>query len=542
MRWWLLDLDFGGRVFRFAARALEIPRGAGGAYRYEAGLQIQDLPAAATQAAAQILADADWAALSAGGLDLEAGTAVLRLWREGDPWERAQVRLAGRVSEPEWGAPAEGLELTILAEPWTDSALIPDAAARISGETWPVDPNYDLPETPRDAAYPIVVGYPGRAALNAVDDPIRPGVTLKGSPAYLVEYNSGAMYADSSKLLIAGHEVHASHVRAFNATTGDSEVRAVQHGPDLLGRRVAYVDFSGSLPLGEADEYWCAWVPILAPETEGGGGAWNLDRSAPLRGAGEVLEFLYSAALARIGSPLPQARFDRGRQRAQAAYLNRFLLDFCVSEQVSVHEWVRAHLEEILPIRWVQGRAGGYWCAWRWDATAADARAVLSADRGQVRRLSRLRAPGGRHTRFRLEYGRTGEGRYSRRRVLTGEADPSDPRARPSWRCAVAQSREVARTGSDGVVELLIQCDVVQEDATADLVLDALAARYATPATPVEYEGGAELLALEIGDAVVLTDSEVSLSERVALVADLTPGEIPRVRLELLPGGARRTR
>lgn len=532
---WLLDLEIGGRLWRFA-EAPALVSSAGEEYSYDGGLSVGDVPASATEAAVRVDAGVDWAALAARGLDLEAGAATLRRWVVGQPLERARVYLAGRISEPEWGAPAEGLELTIQAA--APPTLIPDGAARVCDETWPVDPLYEIPETPRDAAYPLVIGYPGRAGLVAVDSPIRPGVILQGSPAYLVEYNSGAAYAEASKLLIAGHEVHATHVRIFDATAGTSEVRDVQHTTDLLGRRIAFVDFvgAGGVPVAD-DEYWAAWVPILAPETEGGGGVWNLDRTAPLRGAGEVLEFLYGPALSRIAVVSPQARLDAGRQRAQSVHLNRFQLDFCISEQVEIGEWARAHLEEILPIRWVQGRSGGYWCAWRRDATAADARMRLSADAGQVRRLSRLRlADGPRYSRFRLEYGRLGDGRYSRRRILTGEADPADPRARPSWRCAIAQAREARRTGGTGVVELLIQSDVVQEDQTADLILDALAARYATPAVPVTYQGGPDLAALEVGDVVTVTDAEVGLDARAALVADVTVGELVTLELELLQG------
>lgn len=542
---WLLELDFGGGVLRFAEEAVSVTRENGLVLHFSTGLLVQGPARSADQATVSVRGDTDWAQMVARGTDLSAGTGRLLRWVEGTVYERARLSLVGRVEEPEWGEPEEGLEISIVAAPSEDRALVPSPLSRICDETWPVDSNFRIPENCREAVYPIVIGYPGAAGFDGLGALQRSGQSIQAVPAYFCEFNAGALYGPDSKLLIAGHEVAAEQVWIFDATEGTSDIRDVEHTTDLVGRKVAYVLLVAStVNRDETHEYYSAW-----PITEAGG-AYNADRTGALRGAGGVISFLLSDALRRVsGGARSILRFDRGKQAAQAAYLDRYLLDFAITSPVTVADWIRTHLSPILPIRWVEGAGGGYFCAWRYEAVASDRVMHLDADRGQVTRASPLRGPAGeRFSRFRFEYapGAAGAGSYDRRRVLGAPplpGEPVDPRQRDSWRCAVARSREARRTGGDGIVEWAYRSDVIQDDGTADRILDSLAARYAIPPIPVTYRGRDELETLEIGDVVTITDSAIYLDERVALVADLVPGpDGSVVELEILADPLRERR
>ena len=66
------------------------------------------------------------------------------------------------------------------------------------------------------------------------------------------------------------------------------------------------------------------------------------------------------------------------------------------------------------------------------------------------------------------------------------------------------------------------------------LIAADIANRYALPHRRIQYQGGAELEALEIGSVVLLTDTEIYIDAEVALVMEVTAGGGEDVTLELV--------
>lgn len=551
---WLLRLEVAGRVFRFATRALDVVEADGRSHRYVDALDVGDVRRSEISIAITVLPVAiDWAELAAWGVSLASGTAALYRYWVGLELEQCECRAVGPVCDPEWGAPNEPMTFSIDLSIGEDAAVIPSPFQRIDESTWPVTAFRYTDEPAIGACGPIVIGCPGGAGFSPTTSAwtyIRTGGTVAAAPAYLVERvgtvrpasNGGTPSGQrSAKLLIAYHEVQATEVCVADLSDGTAEPIAVSHTTDLRGARVAYVDFA-TTPTVRAmpgHEYATAWKP-------GQGGALRRDRSGILRGAGEVIDYLLSEAIRGISPGVRfGGRYDAGRQQAQRPYLDRFLVDAVINEAVPVNDWIKANLG-ILPIEWVRGPGGWYWQAWRYDAQAHEAVAVLDTSKQRLRRVSRFREPAPEYSRFVLDYGRVGDGIYQRRKVLSGAVASPTADDRPSWRCAVAETRIAARSGLSvsmsgaGVRTLSVQSDAISDDATADRVLDAWAARFATPPTPVAYEGEPDLEALNIGDIVLVTDAESYLSGRVALVRDVIPGDWCTLELELLADTGRR--
>ena len=69
-----------------------------------------------------------------------------------------------------------------------------------------------------------------------------------------------------------------------------------------------------------------------------------------------------------------------------------------------------------------------------------------------------------------------------------------------------------------------ITADAVWDDATATLIGQDIIAEQALPRRFVDYSGGTDLEAFNIGDIVILNDSEVFLFDVVAQILDITVG------------------
>lgn len=549
---WLLDVDYGGYVLRVSSSSVVVDAEDGRTRSYQAGLTMADPARSAESIAVTIDGTAvDWPSLFARGQDPSTGVATLRRWYPGQTLEDADVRLVGAVDDVEWGARVDPLTASLVTEPWRDRTMLPGPTLQFGEDTWPVHVLGVADELVAGKAYPIIIGCPGGAGLAQVGEwyLLRTGGAVAAAPAYLAE-KVGDTYTVSSKILVAGHAVGATECIVHDASDGTSWIFPLATDVDGLGQVVTVTDFAtaGSSvvrpELGHA--YFSAWRTGI--DSTGArvahGGLLRTDGSGELlRGLGEVLVWLYTQGARQLGAARSSVRFDAGRQEAQRAYLDRYLIDACISSPTSIDEWVRTHCESVFPIRWVTGSRGGYWLALRWDATELDAVATLSADTGRVRRVSRVRSTTqSAYSRFTLEYGRVADGEYIRRATLCGKPDPDNGDERASGRCLVAQMREATRTGGDGIREWSATSDVIGEDGTAAAALEALAARNAVPPIPATYEGDPELEALEIGDVVVVEDSEIGWTRRVALVWDLTPGDVVRVDLMVLADLARTRR
>ena len=122
---WLLDLEVGGRVYRFADSPIEVSTDNGDTLSYREGLQPIETSSKRDGAAQQTQAislksGVDWALLEARGHSIERSPCTLRRWHSGLTYERARVQL-------------EGMALDVLA-PLLDSVRHQDREDLIRGD------------------------------------------------------------------------------------------------------------------------------------------------------------------------------------------------------------------------------------------------------------------------------------------------------------------------------------------------------------------------------------------------------------------------
>ena len=548
----LCEYALNGTTFRFATMAVSVTSSSGASYQFLDGLvNIEQIERGSNSVAITFAASSyDWALLAARGLDLSAARATLYRWWPGQKLEEATVIIEGLTDQPEYGDKNEPFTFTILADPFLDNVIVPNASMSIGNLTWPVRDEYQVDAPARGMFYPIPIGRPGAAGWD-LDGVTQSNVVAQAvCPAYLVELpatgRTGATPTHQvtltrlldSYLLFSGVDVQATEVMIIDVSDGFKGLEPVVTSADLLGRTTWGTNFSPSslyqdppFPRPHAGhQYYVAFPP-------GHGGIWNLDRTTYARAAGEVLVLLYTQLIPQIDPTLNvSTKIDVGRMQAQRAYLDQYLLDFVIIDPTTIHEYVSKNLASVLPITWVNGQNGWYWLAWRWDATKEMAKASLNADLGRIRRASRIKAApsDAMYSQIRVNYAFDASNTSTLQMVVGASDNPNNRRQVVDPRCLNAYQRELNRNGRVGVVEFQVDARVVSDDATALRVAQSLVAEKVTPPMPITYVGGNELEALEIGDVVLLTDSDLYMTDRVCLVESITTGEESEIRLLVL--------
>ena len=567
--YWLLDVHAFGQIIRLSTSDLLVAESATGAeWRYTG-----TLPGADFSSAVALLQDnldagglqveavlpVDVPSLLAKGHQLEGARAELSRWVDGTDYSDRRVMLEGRVQESETGADGEAVAFSVAEHVWEASTLIPGALQIVDGINWP-DSITSLFGEELGLSYPIVFGYPG--ITGAVD---RGWIT--GSQGVWVDHRrtggSGGNY-DDLKLVIAGHRVTAD--RVMLSTDGDIPGHrfVVHHMTDGRGQTVAYVDAEAVIgsayvtPGGDSDSVnsyglgasflgstfqpenatistaifspvFCGWYLPAAATAETTGGMRG-SRGQLVRGAGDVLESLFSF----VDRPV-----DRGRFAAAAGQLNRFKIDAVIDARVRPWDWFSANLRPILPVSMVTGPAGVYPIVWAFDATAADAVAHLDATNDPtITRASRLQVDtSGIVNDFSMSYAlslRTGEF-YRQIRLSAGPFSSSDPLSRVSLHCQLSQSRYRYADGRPRVISQELESSVIYDDSTAAAILGWRARAYALGQVfvsyVVPYSGWGWL---DRGQVVTITDPEVHVSARVALVVDIQIDSSETMGIKLL--------
>lgn len=519
---WLLDLDLDGRIHRYSTAAATVTNAVGISLYYVGGLADMEVAEPPSSVAIAITArpDVPWAQQVARGMGFGQSTAILRWWYSGQVLEQSRVVVRGRISGVEYGGPEDPLSFSVdLA---TDlCGVFPSSAAVVDSTTWPVD-GVQYEEVAEGACYPYVFGCPGYSGTAAA---------TAATPAYLVDVTAGATLSNF-KVLIAGHRVVSTQVRLFNLSADlDDATATVSHCTDLMGRTVAYCNLPSGITPTPGGEWAVAW--------DSTGGMQSHDSTGALRGAGEVLRaLLRGRSLVFDGVP---ADVDLSALEAARGWLDSYHLDFCIAEPTDLKTWIDTHLLWWLPAEWVLCGDGVALQPWHFDARARDAVASLSVEDHQIERRSTVREFGEelanditiRHSYSRKTRTFTGTMR------ITGDPDAAfgtDHRILDSPLCRWSRQDYGQRSIS-------FESHVLYEKATVAMALRALAWRHAMPRQSVVYQGGNELDALNRGDAVLLTDADLCLSDAVALVRTPSRGSArPTVELEILRQPVERTR
>lgn len=542
---WLLDLTIGGTTYRFADTDLDVAQGSD-SFEYHAGLSdmavtLEAGPVSASITVEPFAAGVSWAQVFAWGADPTSGTAVLRRWFEGQDRREARVVVSGRVLAPDYGTCEEPLVFSFDSARWDSSETVPPPAAVIDDTTWPIS-THGGTSTPLEpdpeaigAYYPWVYGCPGRDA-ELVWGTIH--LDTAATPAYVGEFGGGAHTYSLGQWVIAGHPIGANTVYITDASGGyqaRGRIRAsfaTSTAVDLRGRTVAtvVVGTGSNVHLVPGNEYWVTW-----PSTgKGGIQDSELGSAAPMRRAGRIIEDLLQTA---------QVKYNRGRMSAARSRLDRFLLDFAISEPVRPEDWVEEHLGNLLPLLRREDDDGVWWELWRYDATLADVEAHLvsevePAGGVPVVRTSPIGWGDTRHVEndMTLQYLPSQHGHAKSARMLGGDPPDVTVDEHGSHLCSISYTRY-------GRKPVQLSTDIIAEDATALLALQWRALWKALPRRSFDVEGGPELEVLEPNSVVTYTESGAYLSEALALVKAVEIGlDGVRLSLELLDFPNRRGR
>lgn len=491
---WLLTLRWAGSEYRFSTQNVE-PIGADGApVPYPGGMEgvefgeafellteSPDLPSVPVE----LIFSEDVALRIAQGHDLGAASAELALWVDGLPFERRWVAIDGVVTQPEYGAAGDPVTFSIESLPWTDQAVIPAAAARVTEKTWPTHP-----DSSRGLYYPVVFGAPG------------PAVTVSGSalsipatPTLIVTLSGSA----PDKLVVAGHRVAAAQVTISDGST--STTRSITHEADGLGRTVATVDLSGSGLSTLVSEYWAIWTH--------GGGAERPDRTGAIQGAGEVMRYFLDRSSLTV---------DDGRLAAAAQYLDRIRVAGYLDEPVTPWDWISGNLLPLLPVTIRAGPGGVYPIIWRPEATAIHAVDHIDTDRG-ASRISPVSYLVGRDrvvNDLRIRFALDADGREHRQQMTIRSApDPDDPDDGGSHHAAVSASRY-------GVSADEFDTDIIYDRASAGIVLHWMIRAKSSIPRSVTYRVGTEYGWLSPGAILSISDPSIYLDQYPAVLAGVT--------------------
>lgn len=514
---WLLDLEIGGHVYRFATNEVDVMDAAGRTYLYREGLSEPSVSygsvvgLADVSVTVEVVSDVDWPLVVQSGHALDRCPAVLRRWFDGRTLERCRVVLRGLTSAPAYGAVGEPFSISIVRSMREQTRTWPPVNAVVDETTWPVTGGgWVSPESAQGLAYPVVIGFPGHGS----------GDPIAVVPVPQAEHPAAAT---GGRLVWLGGDAAQVRVRQVNEGYYTAAVSTID---DLLGRTVQSAIFDEDFV--DDGKYFIGF----SDDPSWGGGI--LYEGEVLRGVGDVITWVLREFYT---GPV-----DWGRVDVVRPWLNQFKIDTWIDVVTNMWTWLSSEVLPLLPVEMREGPQGIYPALLRFDLTERDAVAHLdaTADAARVERAGPVSLLSDVVNEITLEFQPMDSAVWRTFRVLTSmEEVARDPdinnRKVPSFICSQSQQRY-------GVVPHSIKAGAVWDSTTAVLTVQHVAARRAWPRRTVRYTGEAWLEEIEIGQAVTLTDPELRIDRAVALVADVTPtGAGTAVDLILLDHPARQS-
>jgi len=337
---------------------------------------------------------------------------------------------------------------------------VPDPAAALTAESWPVDAGQEVDQNLEGTPYPVVFGYPG--LRGSYGGAVVPG---PATPAYLAQWSGTALGYLDSALVVAGHPVDAAEVRVHQVSGGaDSrgadpvEVLPVEQVRDNLGRTVSIVRPGGvSVVFQPGGEYWADWSP------DRGGGLPDPVLGGPLRAGDRVAQ----AVLALAGYPLNAGRFGS---------LDSLLVDAVLTEPEDAVNWLQELLGDLGGT--VHRDEVGFYGRLR--SVVEGPALTLAIDGRTVDRVSDLAwpsTPGAAEVR--VDFARLLGSQYVRRVRLVAEDDGSDGVAHALCLQALHLYRPEV---------LQVELPWLYDAATAQVVAGLLAELRCLPGPSVEVE------------------------------------------------------
>ena len=516
---WVLSLEYAGGTWYLGQESITIDDGTGGTIVISDGLldladMTETLDLWSTDSPRRSVPvefdlGVDVATLIEQGHDLAGCVAELAQLADGDDWSARRPFVVGRLQEPQYGADGEGVRASIEQDVLSSDETI-DVSTVIGQDVldalvatgvyivYVVDPTIGLVAVTEDQPAPIVIGTPG-------------GGVSSGSPARRVcSVEDATTGAISLVYLLAGHAVAATAVTLTN-TDDDTTGVASTLNLTLSGTQIAL----GLFPLASATLNYLG--PISATWDAGGG---LLDETGGvLETAGDYLAWLLR---------LTEQQVDHGRVNAARDALRAFRIGTYLDESVTVADYIREAVLDIVPVSLAVGPRGVYPYVWRWDATATDAVAhfdvtedpdierdgLVTYEDGDrmVNTLQLLYQWNPQTEAYGAEIWAVGDPASRPRGLRFGGSTATLTRS--YWTDPVLATS----VGRYGIRRETLETAIVADVLTAEHVLAWRSRRWALPSRVVEYTCPQRWAWIEPGDLVTVTDPDLAWSERLCLV------------------------
>jgi hypothetical protein len=496
---WLLTVDIAGRTYRFAERATDLDS-ADGPLHFEGRLQgvdfAREAPTLGEEAEATATADVIWPVSLAGlflaGAPVHAARAELAVIARGQTFERRVVVARGAAEfdgYPLRDAPAS---LTIEQGQGVDRGSMIDPGLAISKSTWANSPDGSSRsgKSTQGQLYPLLFGSPGYDYITATARagfPIYPVLEDLSTPRHVFALCQGSATATTAEIFCAEQTLRNAAPLTVSIDSRGQTVTTYDTG--LAGTAV------GASP-EQADQAFACLGSA--------GGPASPYRPGPLTAATDVLRWAVERST---------VEWDLGSIVGAGEVLDRYRLDGYLDAQATPLDYVRSELLPILPIALVPGPRGLAVSLIGRSPSAGEAVAHLEQARNAWATSDALTAettPDDVIGAVAISYDyRPRDGSYGRRQTLTGSPATAAAATAPTAQVSTALSG-LEGNAAPGIVEVSTAL-VSRQDVAGLIAQDILAARR-SPRASRSYRVGPALAHVAPGQAVLLTDSDLSLS------------------------------
>jgi hypothetical protein len=521
---WVISLEYAGGTWYLGQESVTIDDGNGGTIVITDGLldladMTETLDLWSTDSPRRSVPvefdlGVDVAMLVEEGHDLAGCVAELAQLAEGDAWTERRPFVRGRLQEPQYGAEHEGVRASIEQDVLSSDETIDVStikATDVEDALIATGLYTSSPYEKADGVAPYVFGTPGDGAT--------PG---SRAPFCVTMFDGGG--ASFGFFLLAAHPVEATSVTLTNPQDGTFSVATV----------LRITVYGSSMSLAVEDLATSTRTPGPVPVVTWNAGGGLIDETGGLLNtAGDFIAWLLRVT---------EQQVDHGRVNAAREALRAFRVGTYLDESVSVADYIREAILDVVPVSLAVGPRGVYPYVWRWHATAEDSVAHLDVTEApDIEREGVVTYEDGDrvvNTLQLLYQWNPQTESYSAEIWAVG-----DPASRPrglrfggfasltrSYWSDPVLARSAARYG---VKRETLETAVVADTLTAEHVLAWRSRRWALPSRVVEYGCAQRWGWIEPGDLVTVTDPELAWSERLCLVQSRTWADDGSVRYAL---------
>jgi hypothetical protein len=524
----IVSVTYAGTVIRLSTAEIDITDAAEGVtYSYYPGIgemtvstamEFLQSSAGALSVPVSAVFPVSVAQLHAQGHQLARSPVEVAIWTEGTDYAARIILARGIVSDPEWGEPQEVVSFSVEDPAKTSTVTVPNGTEQVDGYTWPDTITY-LATADLGIAYPRVYGNPGAMQTSMA-------IFVAGSQVAHAAYTSTP---GGAWMVLAGHAVSTPYIYLTTEQQLTGALFVVARITDNRGQVLSVVPYYADYPTDTLSDYVDAdGQHVYGLRTPTYPGINSSTQDAPY----SVYATWHDPVDATRGGLSPKAgdvildmlqlagmEVDYGRIKAAAGLLSAFRFDCVVSARVKPLDWLQAQILPLLPVSVDRSGDGASLIVWRYDATPEDATAVLDAEADTlIERATPISVDSsGIVNRWTLNYAysvRTGQYcEVATRGNDSVTADGVTTLGDQDAYCLASQARY-------GVVEKTIDTVCVYDDATAGAILAWMARAYAFPRRSVGYVVPSSYQ-LHKGQIVRLTDAKVSITDQLAIVAEL---------------------